>query len=170
MCFFSQFACVFHVAYGLHESLLVLFVPTWVLHPFGFSIALVPKVSLLCPCSCCACLVNPHISLYHVAFIAVLRVFPYISHWLVDVLINGWVGWLLHWLIEQLCNWLVEWLYRLNWLIVCLIDWLIDWLCWIVSSWCVVTLCMLIWLHWLINCWYMDRLIDWCLLLVLILV
>ena len=78
--FLFQFACLFHVAYGLNESLLVLFVPTWVLHPFGFSIALVPKVSLLCPCSCCACLVNPHISLYHVAFIAVLRVFPYSSH------------------------------------------------------------------------------------------
>ena len=78
--FLFQFACVFHVAYGLNESLLVLFVPTWVLHPFGFSVALAPKVSLLCPCSCCACLVNPHISLYHVAFIAVLRIFPYISH------------------------------------------------------------------------------------------
>ena len=167
---------MFHVAYGLHESLLVLFVPTWVLHPFEF-IRNIGKVCLLCPCSCCACLVNPHISLYHVAFIAVLRVFPYISHWLVDVLINGWVGWLLHWLIEQLCNWLVEWLYRLNWLIdwsfAWLIDWLIDWLtdcvelCRVDVLWLYV--CWFDFIGWLID-WYMDRLIDWGLLLVLILV
>ena len=53
-----------------------------VMHPFGFSIALAPKVCLLCPCYCSACLVNPHISLYHVAFIAFLPFFcfPCISH------------------------------------------------------------------------------------------
>ena len=73
--------------------------------------------------------------------------FPYISHWLVDVLINRWVGWLLHWLIEQLCNWLVEWLYRLNWLIDWSFAWLIDWLTDCVESCRVDVL-------WLYVCWF----------------
>ena len=138
------------------------------------SVTLVPKVCLLCPCACCTCLVNPHVSLYHVAFITFLRVFPYISHWLVDELMNRWVGWLppwlLHWLIEQLRNWLVERFYCLEWLIhwsiACLFDRLIDRMLdglivlnrvWVDVMWLYV--CWVDFICWLID-WYMDRLID----------
>ena len=55
VCVFSQFACVFHVAYGLNESLLVLWVPTWVLHPFEF-IRNIGSKSLFVVSLCLLCL------------------------------------------------------------------------------------------------------------------
>ena len=93
---------MFHVAYRLHASLLVLLVPTWVLHPLNSSVALVPKVCLLCPCSCCACLVNPHISLYHVGIIAFVHVVFRVFHidWLMGLLIVGLVDCLLDCFID----------------------------------------------------------------------
>ena len=62
-----SFACVVARAVGTDMGLAC----------FEFIRAMVPEFCLLCPCSCCACLVNPHISLtlQHVAFITFVHVF-----------------------------------------------------------------------------------------------
>ena len=146
LCSYFEFVWVFHVAYRLYAALLVLLVPTWVLHPFEFIRSIGSKslfvVSLFLLCVFGE---SSHLTISCWDHRICTCCFPCISHWLVDGFINRWVGWLppwsLRWLTKRLTEYLVDWLDRLSdwlidWLIDRLTDWLIDTLFWIVLRWC----------------------------------
>ena len=141
----------------------------WILRSIGSKSFFVVSLFLLClfgefshpTISCCV----------HRSSTCFFRIFH--IDWLMCWSMVGLVDCLIDWLNSCVTGWLNDFIALSDWSIDRLLGWLIDWLTDCVES-CRVDV---LWLYvcwfdligWLID-WYMDRLIDWGLLLVLILV